>query len=443
MILDSQEIKSLLNGNLILDFAEIQLFYASNQDVPFYSGSGSVYQTQEGELELKIYHVFKSQEEQSRELRYLNNASNLTPGKILDESNYFSMVGKDMKGREWTAEHIHINPSFNFADIGKTIVTRLHSIKTSEVTKANGDKNWLTAFFYGGYELPYNKYETTKHSSSLSNCEFSVKDFACTFKKLEHNLQLNLILNNSEAFNSFQLVIEAVQIASGQYMTPFYLCFQERNVNTTIIKKRSLEKARLPAPIPIKSLVDIKFLQEFVAKYLTKFEAPYNPYYGHWRRINGAYSGVLENRSLVITTAIEGILKTYYKEFGKPDDEFLNEIDKALPAIESIKIGERVKNRLVTTLKNAKDITAKNALRGLEEEKLITNLMLKAWEKSRNKAVHPTDHELKDSEIQKMFDDSFCCLGLFYGLLMSTIEYSNTYIDYSKLGWPSASFRKC
>lgn len=442
MVLNGQEIESLLKGNLILDFAEIKLFYGANQELPFYLGSGSICQSKDGELELKIYHVFTSKEEQSRELELLNNAFNLIPGKVIEDDYYFSMVGKDMSGRIWTAEHIHIRPAYNFSDIGKTIIATLHSIKcTSETTKTNEDQSWLTAIFFGEYELPYNEYETTQYSSSLRICKLLIKDSSCTLKKLEHNLQLNLSSSGLEIFSYFQLVIESIQIASGQYMTPFYLCYQEGNVNTTIIKKRYLEKGKLPPPIPIQHLVDTQFLQEFAKKYLAKFDTPYNSYYGHWRRINGAYSGVLENRSLVITTAIEGILKNFYNEFGKPDDEFVEEIDAALPSIGALKIGTRAKNRLITTLNNAKDFTAKNALKGLEEKQLITHIMLKAWEKSRNKAVHPTDHELKDSEIQKIFDDSFSCLGLFYALLMGTIQYSNNYIDYSKPGWPTSFFQ--
>lgn len=436
MALDGKEVEALLNGHLIIDFTEITLSRASSHSSRTYQGSGSIYQTENGEIELKLYHIFKSQSELYLE-DYLFSSHEATPGKLFQDDEFFSLHGIDMKGREWSAKHILLDPSFSIPATGKVIVTTLSSIKNiSSRMGDNSNPPSLTAIFEGQYDLPYNEYKKIGNSSSLSICNLNINDCTYSIHKLDNNLQINCSSGSgADVTKTFDLFLEAIQIGIGQVMRPYYLVFFHGDTCTTTIKTRRPKK-ELPEPIPIRTPWESKYLQTFITKYLGNFETPYNQYYGYWHRIVGAYSGTLENQTLVLTTAIEGILKAFYDQHGKPDDKFVEEISLAVPIIENLGIGVRAKNRIITTLNNAKDTTAKNALRNLEENKIVSNKMVKAWEKARNKAVHPIKHELNNNEVQKLLDDIGTCLRIFYALLMNTISYHGVYIDYSEEGWP-------
>lgn len=437
MILDSKEVEALLEGRLIIDFAEISLSRSSAHHPCTYQGSGSIYQNTNGELELKLYHVFRSKSELAYEDRLFSDRSS-TPGKLFQDDEFFSLNGKDMRGRDWAAEHILIDPTFNYPATGKVILTTLNSIKNVTLLTKNGNnKPFISAFFGGDYELPYNEYEETKNSKSLSICRLDIQGTAYTIKKLGGNLQINCSSESDvDVTKTFDIFLEALQMGIGQEMCSCYLVSCDGDVYTTTVKAKLSEKNKLPKPIPIRTPWESKYLQTFITKYLEKFKSPYNQFYGYWHRIGGAYSGTLENQPLVLTTAIEGILKTFYEQHAQPDDEFLMQINQAIPIIEDLQIGGRAKSRILTTLNNAKDATAKNTLRNLKENNIISNKMLATWEKARNKSVHPADHDLNDNEIQKLLDNTYTCLRIFYALLMNTISYHGVYYDYSQDGWP-------
>ena len=140
----------------------------------------------------------------------------------------------------------------------------------------------------------------------------------------------------------------------------------------------------------------------------------------------------------MLTTAIEGLLKKYFSEHGAPDADFVAQAEDAKPKIKAADIGQRIKERILSSLGNALSSTPKNSLHSLVVSEIIPVELIKTWSELRNKSAHADELKQSDAELQDFLDQLFGCLELFYCLLLKHIEYKGNYIRYSQTGWPVA-----
>jgi hypothetical protein len=163
-------------------------------------------------------------------------------------------------------------------------------------------------------------------------------------------------------------------------------------------------------------------------------ENQYTDLYGFWHKINRSWQGGIVNAALTVTVAIEGIVKFYFKEYGYPDKEFINEVDAAIEPIESLGIGPRAKERIIASLKGAKSSNPRSALYNLSESGHFDKELVEEWKSLRNMSAHAD--KLDPEKIQKYIDKVYKCLLLFNKLLFIIIKYENLYYDFSRSGWP-------
>jgi len=165
--------KQLTTNNLEIDFIEVKLTQRTPTTPKLYQGVGSVYQTDNGELELKLYYRYR---DDSPPLRALNTNKHVQVGKIISDERYFDLVAKDMSGNIWTAERVYLSDtSFSFPSVGKIIKIQLESIKSVQKhEKFDTLKGLSSAIFIipGTYNVPFNKYTDHKTGSTLNKLEF-------------------------------------------------------------------------------------------------------------------------------------------------------------------------------------------------------------------------------------------------------------------------------
>jgi hypothetical protein len=445
VLLDKKEIESLLNSSWVMDFANITLTRKNDKDTSVYSGPGSISQSNDGLLELKMYHVYESQEEMNHEMKGAFRGNELTAGKIIEEHYYYSLEAIDISGKKWETDNVWPSGHMRFPSAGRVIEASLDRVTNTSVRREQEDlsKTYASLFIPGIYELPCNELEKTESSSSSSIYSLDLASGDCKIKKRDQHLEISTNISQGldpELFSS--LLLEALSVGIGSYMRPLVKIVTHQKNRTTTIYSRQAEKngKTIPPPIPTNRVRGPHALSQFVNKYLATFTEPYSPIFGYWFRIVSQSTGELENKALVFTTSIEGVLKEYYSKYGLPDGEFLKEVSSATKLITDLDIiGARAKSRLLSTLGNAKASTPKNALYALANKKLIPDELIEIWVELRNKSAHADELKQNKAELQEFLDQTFGCLELFYLLLMIHIGYVGDFIQYSKEDWPIAT----
>jgi hypothetical protein len=162
--------------------------------------------------------------------------------------------------------------------------------------------------------------------------------------------------------------------------------------------------------------------------------------YRFWWRILRAHQGDVENSSLVLSVAIEGVLKALFLSEHDADAEFCDLVEAAKPAIDRLDIDERVRSSIFTSLKHAVAPKPQATMRRLKEQGVLTDVHIKAWSGMRHKGAHGAMLEDDEGQFQRHIDRFFCCLDLFYRLLFTATRYKGGFIDYSARGWRPSMF---
>src|SRR5574337_178859 len=171
---------------------------------------------------------------------------------------------------------------------------------------------------------------------------------------------------------------------------------------------------------------------DFVTKYLNAFRKPYSIFYMNWLRINDVFESLLDNIALIQSTAIEGVLKEYFKKYGNLSDDEKASICNAMELV--IESDNKIKERIVSKIRDMEKQNARKALEDLMKIRYINSDMYNTW-KSRNKLAHGEIISAGGPEDQqKALDESNAVLSLFYRLLFIHIGYSKKFYDYSQKG---------
>lgn len=451
MELSNKEIEEIRESKLALDIFEASLIQQIASSPQVYRGPGCVYQESDGSLHLKMYHSFKTNQEIMSEVSGALGGMRLRPGKIVEDSHYFSFEAKDMSGRVWRQDNVWVSGDVSLPASGKVIKAKLGKITTvsGRYEKEDKSKSHLFALAPGNKKLPFNETEETEERSSLSTsrgsslniCRLAICERFCCLRNRNGYLEITADVPAGKTAEQYaNILMEALSIGTGRYVYPLILVISEGEQRVTSIHSRRLgvNSEELPIPFPSRNPHESKNLNEFVNKYVEKVSEAYSPMFGYWFRVLKESSGGLENRALVLTTCIEGIIKAYYQTAGMPDDEFLNQLRDACEKLKSVPMGRRAHDRIQAALHNAKSVSAKGALYDLTKDGIITQNLVRLWVELRNKSAHADQLRKTEQELQQLFDEVYGCIELLYALLLARIGYVGEYFEYSKENWPIA-----
>lgn len=439
MNLTNETIQKISKGEYAFDFLKITLTQKKAEQPKIYSGSGSVTYDKNGELILKMYHLFSDDQEALKELTD-DFSRNTEPGQLISNEYYYEMCAIDVIGNTWTSDFLSLNADITIPSNGKVITSRVRSIQLSS-DEASSNSNFKLALFTNTkIKFPKNARDETLSYSNFNKCVVEKSDFELSIKKVDDELVLiNATLKDKHANEiSAKLLTEALCILFGRYIRPLVKIENDngKQIITIFSQSDKTDNKSIISPIPIRAPTDTKNIAEFVDSYMNYFNESISPFFGYWFRILDATNSHIENQGLIVTTSIEGVLKNYFNSSGKPDIEILKDAEQAGPIIKLLKISERLKARLLANLGNLKGFTAKNALHNLKDKKKVTKEMLDAWSKLRNKCAHADQLKNDEGKLQEFLDQNFACLGLFYMLLFIKLNYRGAYTDLSCKSWP-------
>lgn len=439
-VLTDSELLKITRNNFTLDFVRAKLVQQTSAQPNVYKGSGSIYQDTNGKLRLKLYCCVEDSSEILSEFMSDFNGRDYTPGKIVGPDGYYSFEGVDLNGGVWTASDVAIDMHNSVPAGGRVVyATRLRQIQ-SQRGVTHREKRSATLFVPGKFRVPFTHGQSGTVEKGLSSCtlEFGSTETVC-LKTKDGALVVDLATTDQDVDNYTQRILEALGIAVGERLRPqveIVLAGDQCRQIVRSIDDEASRHHRLVTPMPTNSPNGFSDFQEFINRYLSSFNNPYDQFAGYWARVLFSSGGGLENQALVLTTAIEGVLKSYFSIDMAPDAGYVDEIARAKPLVQELDIGERARQRLLNSLGGATTPTASNALRALENHQRIPPNLHSIWRSLRNKMSHADELQWDDTKRQLFVDDLYGCLELFYRLLMLHIDYQGHLTSFSKTGWP-------
>lgn len=440
-ILSDKELKKIANNEFSLEFLRAKLVQQVANNPTVYTGPGSITQTSDGKLQLKMYCLIESSEDLAKELNSLGSGNGLEPGQLIGSEHYFAFEGLDVFGQIWKATDIWESGDVSFPASGRIVRSDLRSVESRIERPATSMGIRRTVFVVPGtYKFPFTQGQPGTSEPSFSACKIDLGE-GRTCEVKTHGAGLVIVINFQAADleNYSQRVLEAIGLCVGAHLVPqveITLTEKGRIQILRRLNKDSSQQHRIMPPIPGNYPDDLAGLQDFSQRYLKQIKEPYSQLAGYWFRVLVSLHSGLENQALVLTTAIEGFLKAYFPDHGKPDEEFVKQLEEAIPKAKVLSVGTRARERILNTLGHAKAPTPSNALSSLSQAGKIPADLVKVWKALRNRSAHADELKLGASETQVFINELYACLELLYRLIMLHIGFEGRMTRYARVGWP-------
>ncbi len=143
---------------------------------------------------------------------------------------------------------------------------------------------------------------------------------------------------------------------------------------------------------------------------------------------------------VLLSIALEGVLKTGFPTVAVPDDSLGEQVDAACKLVSGSELSDTFKKRAIGSLNSMRASRAKDKLLALQKAGVIREELIRAWEDIRNASVHA--EILDKTAIAKIYHKYQCVLTLLNELVFLVVGYTGQYTDYSVAGWPLRTFEK-
>lgn len=406
-----------------------------------YSGAGFVRQESDGRLVLRMF-AAKEVDEGARLAHIFSNS--FIPGVLIPDTDYYDFTATDQGGHTWRAERQSIEEIFG---VGHEIHVQLRWLEKIEDIGKPGDAVGQGWFIPGSFELPWHIQTRTERKMSVDRFEFEDSAFAWKAHKAEAGLNLHLAVKDPSLELHAKRFLHALGMLLGQILEPLvsYQVGDGRFI-TRIHPLPSTTPARLTGPMELQ-LYEHHDAHRFLACCMHRADRQYPVptdqfliLYRFWYRVARARSTDIENSSLVLSVAIEGVLKALFHSRYDTDAEFGLLLQAGMPAIEKLAAHPRVRVLLLKSLENAALPKPKDTMQRLKEQGVLTQEHIKAWKDLRHAGAHGALLEDDKGKFQRQLDRYFCCLDLFYRMVFVAVGYRGQYVDRSKPGWPKSTF---
>lgn len=404
-------------------------------DVPkTFTGKGIVRQCANGDFTLTMFIDDNDNDDVSGDLLNLFGyySKNGLDGGF--DPVYFDFEAIDFCGNKWKAERGIIDYCSK-----SVITTRLMHLAVS-LNRYDNDlevayySRWV---FKGNINLPWhNEYivnDVIHYVFEFDNDEFSwsvimhENEFVASFsdKKIASNLTSSRFLYGLE-------------ILTGTLIEPvlsFHKSINDNNEVVVIGDYRSVKTGfpQLPQPLSFDVLGE-EDMHEFLRKFVIYKEEnnleSLSILHNFWWRIIHSKNDQMENSSLVLCVAIEGMLNLCRKSFlsiVENDNGFMELIETTKSLIDDLKIDDRIKKCLSSSLTHASHPNSSLVIDRLIARGFITRNHKKAWKHLRNKCAHGSSFD--HNKIQQYNDLYTVCLDMFYIMIFLIIGYSGGFLS--------------
>lgn len=433
--------KKLLARTYEMPLPNCQLRQCGANDPIIYEGPGLVTQNEHGRLRLLVFAA--SVEESEKFDRTFKRP--LDPGQLVPETEYYDFQCIDQFEVRWTAKRLSIDPNFG---AGTYIQAEPLNFEKTESLSEISRKAKVTAFVPGKIDLPWHNKTTLGNSSVVvDRFEFEEDSFRWVVRKVENGIWLVFESSEDPIEQYFSDFIRALSILTGQLLQPIVYEIIEHQKRITRLCNTSLEldQAKLLPPIPLRrpNAQDAHTFLKYFIKHLhgeTVESSQGKLIHRYWHRILRARENDIENSSLVLSVAIEGLIKEVFASKDDLDSDFVKQLEHAKPILKNSGLQERALSCVLSSIGNAMRPRTQDVLQRLIREQLIEEKHLTAWKKMRHAAAHGEAITDEASAFQSHIDRFHICLDIFYRLVFKLIGYAGQHNDFSSFGWPVSTF---
>ena len=433
--------EDLITGTFQLSLPRCELRQCGTETPLTLSGAAFVDQGADGGLSLRM---FVTEKYDVREGMNKLGFGTLTSGVIIPASSYYDISGTAQNFATWRAECQSVSPSFGVGTEIHVSLSHLDKVDTLPRTAMLGVKQW---FVPGEFKLPWHVVTRTERSLSRDRFESSDADFAWAIKKTDGGVDVQFTVKNGRALEPHTTrFMQALEMLVGRSLRPLVTSTESGNERITRLHRRPpSERSSLVPPIELGHF-EPGDAHRFLSCCLHRAEQPPGMedqllvLYRFWWRIYCSYQSDIENSSLVLSVAIEGVLKALFLSEYDADAEFCRKVDAAEPPIKRLDIDERVRSSILKSLHHSITPKPRETMWRLREQGVLTDAHIEAWSNLRHKGAHGAMLEDDLGKHQKHIDRYHCCLDLFYRLLFTAVGYSGGSIDYTTRGWPPSTF---
>lgn len=446
MLMDKKQLDALAEGRFELAFARCELRQRGTNDPHVLVGAGFLGQEKDGALLLRMA---AHEERTGVQVLRMEFSQPWAAGQLIPETAYYDLKAWTTDGDEWCAERV--SPSMGYGTHGTAARIRLRLVETREQLEYFVEHTKVTVSIPEELDLPWHIWTRKgEFGGTTDKFEHDTGKFSWIAHKENGQTTLVFYPDGDSVEPTFTHFWRALHIVLGRLIESQSFFIVEGSWRTKRLASRVKTTSKRRLAPPIRGLAfDAEHFHAFIAAFLehatiqrdeggvAKQGGHSDLIYRHWQRISDAWENDLENSALVLSVAIEGLIKEAFASEHDVDAEFIDQLDRAKPILEKVELDKRARNCVLASIGNARKPRVGDVLRRLVEQGALHDGHVKAWSALRNTAAHGGTLADDDLALQAYIDRFHICLDLFYRLVFVIIGYRGHHRDYSVVCSPA------
>lgn len=446
MLMDKKQLDALAEGRFELAFARCELRQRGADDPHVLVGAGFLAQDKDGTLLLRMA---AHEERTDVQVLKMEFSQSWAAGQIIPETDYYDLKAWTVSGVEWRAERV--SPNMDYGMHGTAARIRLRRIETRGQWEHRAERATVTVSIPEELGLPWHEWiSTSALSGAVDKFRYDTGQFSWFAHKFNGQTTVGFSVEGDNAEPAYTHFLRALKIVLGRLIEPQQFSITEGHWRATCLASRSESTTKRRLAPPVRGLrLDADDTHAFIRAFLENStreplrtdaggEGGHSELiYRHWHRILRAWENDLENSALVLSVAIEGLIKEAFASEHDVDAEFIDQLDRAKPILEKVELDKRARNCVLASIGNARKPRVGDVLRRLVEQGALHDGHVKAWSALRNTAAHGGTLADDDLALQAYIDRFHICLDLFYRLVFVIIGYRGHHRDYSVVCSPA------
>jgi len=447
-------VEAFANDTLIIDCPKI-LLTQQGADVPrVISGRGMISLQENTSFQLRMYTDLADADPFAE----MDRMSNWVPGEIIPDDEFYNLDATDISGTTWHSKNIYVNLHGQNHGV---VATGHFDLLTHGATGLSVNlPSVLSMWFFEALEVPFTRLVKMEETSGERKLRTSISPKFSTFEVGPFNFEIRstemekgtTLLRTSSTTDPFPVGIESRILEALRYVTfsPVGWCIVDKQHGgvreVSIMPKNKKIKGLFEEPLNSNRPdcgVDYWRLFSAYLRHVMNYddEDRYHPLSAQLFQVITAETREMHILGLLVSVAVEGVLNCEFNSLANPSKDFLDSIDSAIKLIDRIKC---TNTNLATRIKGAmspmKSARAKDKLKLLQENGIVSKQMVSDWEKLRNTTAHASVHD-NEKDIQETWSRCNTVYTLLNILVFTAIGYSGKYQDFSSRGWPIKDFR--
>lgn len=449
-LLKDTEMAALAKGDLVIDCPQMTLSPRGGS-VPQqsqYEGSGVIVQNSEGEG-----FVCRLQIPRSLSIDEVFATQRLPAGTRIPEHLIYDLVATDWRGRRWTAENLIIDASSG--EQSTTIVADIRSLQTEQESQNPPGRSSASALYWGDFVIPYRdwtayslKFADGGHldSGSLDSVKMTLPDCTARLHRYLDFLRVDLATRNSEHLKTLARFNDSLNFVLARNLgwSVLHYVSDDKIVMHLLGRIDPPQKSRRKAPIAY-NLVgpeDVWRLFECYYRFLVDHESDhgYHPLTERVYSVIQSGTQILVDDGRTVSVAVEGLVNDLFSSVNTTSQISKKDLKTAKKAIDDLELEKQTTDRFKTLLEQSRQVRAIDRLYAMEKQDLIKESLIDEWKQLRNSSSH--GYLPESGQYVELFARISAVATLFYQLIFLAIEYSGTYTNYSKPGYPQQIFQR-